>query len=381
MKKIFIFFLFTFLIVIINADNYNLGYEYYLNGLKYYRSGDYELAQTFLERALEVSPRLENEIPEIKMYLGLSAFQNRDYTTAEIYLRLFEGNAVVDQTLSVLEELKKNNEGEDYRLTNTISAITEDSSKTIEEKLSEFSHPPFFIIMLIIFSVSFVSALLTFIWIQKHGFSSKKKTQYNQIYFQSISDIKNEKDEEINYKTIDEFDETSIKSIWREAKALKNLLNISQEYTEAEENLNVATPKTKELDEIELLQKTLNEEINEILKSADLNQIEEILDELENNNDEITQNISNNSIHENSNEYQNEYVYLKDVIKPNDNTKLKYSSILEKEEKKINLNLDKSQNVRDLTVELSKKNVKPQKSDIERFFNSLFYETNEENIK
>ena len=57
------------------AQNYEIAYDYYFNGLN--------IIETEIMKWLNLvkkpwSSELESEIPEVKMYLGLSAFQNKD---------------------------------------------------------------------------------------------------------------------------------------------------------------------------------------------------------------------------------------------------------------------------------------------------------------
>lgn len=110
MKRLILSFMFILILTFAQAQNYEIAKEYYFNGLKYYRNGNYEMAEICFQRALELSPTLESEIPEIKMYLGLSAFQNKNYKIAGVYLENFRGNVYVDQILEILETIDMEND-------------------------------------------------------------------------------------------------------------------------------------------------------------------------------------------------------------------------------------------------------------------------------
>ncbi len=122
------------------AQNYEIAYDYYFNGLKYYRNGNYEMAQFSFQKALELSPELESEIPEVKMYLGLSAFQNKDYSTARIYLDNFRGNIYVDQILEIIETIDMEKDKSDVSIVKTpINHEQVDSIVDTSEESSSFS--------------------------------------------------------------------------------------------------------------------------------------------------------------------------------------------------------------------------------------------------
>lgn len=123
--------------MLIFSDNYGIAYEYYMNGLKYYRNAQYDLAQNFFEQTLQLSPRLESEMPEIKMYLGLSAFHNNDYTTAKIYLQPFKGIPLVDEALNVIESLPP--ESDDFYSTN----LKINNAQPFEEEQQNFHYLTF----------------------------------------------------------------------------------------------------------------------------------------------------------------------------------------------------------------------------------------------
>jgi len=357
--------------MLVFSDNYQVAYEYYINGLKYYRNAQYDLAQNFFEQALQLSPRLESEIPEIKMYLGLSAFYNKDYNTAKIYLPPFKDIPVVDEVLRVIESTPPESE-----ILNS-SNLKINNTQPFEEEQQNFNYLTFFTIMLIIFVISLAASFFTVFLIRRHASFEKKESELNDMA--TLTNIDKVETQGIKYKTIDQFDEPHIKKVWNLSSPLKKLIGItSNEGISPEENNISEGHKDGELNEVENIENKLEKDINDILKESNLEEIEEILNELESNGEKsITQEPV--TLEEESNEKnQEEYSHLENVIKPDVEIKNNYSSIMEKEEKELLFEDDLDVGLFDITKELEAKN--PSQKNLQKFFHKLFYDVNKDKI-
>lgn len=358
-------------VMLIFSDNYQVAYEYYMNGLKYYRNAQYDLAQDFFEEALQLSPRLESEIPDIKLYLGLSAFHNKDYATAKIYLQPFKDIPIVDEALRVIESLPSESDAFDA------SNLKINNTQSPEKEQQNFNFLTFFTIMLIIFVISLAASFFTVFLIRKHVSFEKKENELNDLKI--LTNIDQVETQEIQYKTIDQFDEPHIKKVWKVSSPLKKLIGItSNEDVSPNENNVSKGPKEGKLNEIENLENKLDKDINDILKESNLEEIEEILNELEGNGEKnsIQEPVT---LEEESNEKnQEEYSHLENVIKPDSEIKNNFSSIMEKEEKELSFEDDLDNDLFDIIKELDTK--KLSQNNLQKFFNKLFYDVNKEKI-
>jgi len=370
MKKTFTLLIILLQMILIFSDNYETAYEYYMNGLKYFRNTKYDLAQELFEKALQLSPRLESEIPEIKMYLGLSAFYNEDYAMAKIYLQPLKGIPIVDEALSVIESLPLESE-----VLNASNLKINNNQPVEEQQNSNFS--TFFIVMLIIFAISLAASFFTIFLVRKHVFFEKKANETNDL--KPRPSIDTTETQEIEYKTIDKFDEPYIKNIWKVSSPLKKLIGITSNEDISPEKINASKePPEEELDEIEDLESKLDNDINDILKESNLEEIEEILNELESGeeNDKVQE---PDSIEEESNEKsREEYSHLENVITPDVETKNNYTSIREKEEKELLFEDDLDNDLFDIIKELETK--KFSQNNLQKFFHKLFYDVNKDKI-
>jgi len=357
--------------MLIFADNYEIAYEYYINGLKYYRNAQYDLAQNFFEQALQLSPRLESEIPEIKMYLGLSAFHNNDYATAKIYLQPLKGIPIVDEALRVIESTPPESEVLD------VPDLQINNTQSLEEKQQNFNFLTFFTVMLIIFFISLAASFFTVFLIRRHVSFKKKENELNDM--ETLTNVDKAETQGLKYKTIDQFDEPHIKKVWNLSSPLKKLIGItSNEGISPEENNISKGHKEGELNEIENIENKLEKDINDILKESNLEEIEEILNELESNG-EKSRTQEPVTLEEESNEKnQEEYSHLENVIKPDVEIKNNYSSIMEKEEKELLFEDDLDVGLFDITKELEAKKIS--QNNLQKFFHKLFYDVNKDKM-
>ncbi|POZ89237.1 hypothetical protein AA80_00990 [Petrotoga sibirica DSM 13575] len=359
-------------IMLIFSDNYDIAYEYYMNGLKYYRNAQYDLAQNFFEQTLQLSPRLESEMPEIKMYLGLSAFHNNDYTTAKIYLQPFKGIPLVDEALNVIESLPP--ESDDFYSTN----LKINNAQPFEEEQQNFHYLTFFIVMLIIFVISLAASFFTIFLIRKHLSFEKKENVLNEM--ETLTNIDKVETQGIKYKTIDQFDEPHIKKVWKVSSPLKKLIGITSNEDILSEGNNISKDhKDGKLNEIEDLENKLDKDIDDILKESNLEEIEEILIELENNGEKSSIQDPGTLEEESKEKNREEYSHLENVIKPDTEIKNNYSLIMEKEEKELLFEDDLVDNdLFDIIKELDTK--KLSQNSLQEFFHKLFYDVNKDKI-
>ncbi|WP_155811033.1 tetratricopeptide repeat protein [Petrotoga mobilis] len=358
-------------IMLIFADNYEVAYEYYMNGLNYYRNAQYDLAQIFFEQALQLSPRLESEIPEIKMYLGLSAFHNKDYATAKIYLQPLKGIPIVDEALSVIESTSQQSE-----LLDT-SNLKINNTQPLEEEQQNFNLLTFFTIMLIIFAISLAASFFTVFLIRRHVTFEKRENELNNM--ETLTNINKVETQGIKYKTIDQFNEPYIKNVWQVSSPLKKLIGItSNEDPSLEEAIVSKDQKDGKLSEIEDLENKLDKDINDILKESSLEEIEEILNELEGNGDKSRVQEPATLEEESNGKNQEAYSHLENVIKPDSEIKNNFSSIMKKEEKELLFEDDLDVGLFDITKELETKKIS--QNNIQKFFHKLFYDVNKDKI-
>ncbi|PNR95169.1 tetratricopeptide repeat protein [Petrotoga olearia] len=361
-------------IMLIFSDNYGIAYEYYMNGLKYYRNAQYDLAQNFFEQTLQLSPRLESEIPEIKMYLGLSAFHNNDYTTAKIYLQPFKGIPLVDEALNVIESLPP--ESDDFYSLNSPN-LKINNAQPFEEEQQSFNYFTFFIVMLIIFVISLAASFFTIFLVRRHVSFEKKENVLNET--ETLTNISKVETQGIKYKTIDQFDEPHIKKVWKVSSPLKKLIGItSNEDILSEENNIAKAHKDGKLNEIEELENKLDKDIDDILKESNLEEIEEILNELEGNDEKSNIQEPGTFEEESKEKHREEYSHLENVIKPDTEIRNNYSLIMEKEEKELLFEDELNNDLFDITKELDTK--KLSQNSLQKFFHKLFYDVNKDKI-
>lgn len=217
MKRLILSFMFILILTFAQAQNYEIAKEYYFNGLKYYRNGNYEMAEICFQRALELSPTLESEIPEIKMYLGLSAFQNKNYKIAGVYLENFRGNVYVDQILEILETIDMENDRQIVK----VPASEQQESTVIEKREEDISFSLFLVVEIIIFSITCLTAVLTFLWLRRY--KKPLKIYKNQTPIDNLSSKMEEiQPTKVKIKTLNEFEEESVKQILKGSKIYLN---------------------------------------------------------------------------------------------------------------------------------------------------------------
>lgn len=402
-NKLLIFLLLFLSISIFSYASIDEAYNLYLSGLKAYRSGEYENAQNFLNSALEKSPEIEDEVPEIKLYLGLSAFQNQNYDISYQYLSLFPNNALAKESLRIIENnlLTEEIDLGDLVIKNATS------SATINEE-SSFNFGSFITITLIIFIISILSAIS--VWLLLKRFStfdfSSKATKSND-------GLEEEEDTEEVIETISLEEVINLKldnleSIWQKSKALKKLLG------EIDEDLSYEEGEEEE----ETKPKKLKKMIDDSMKDVDLDELENILDDFDNENEdkeneseeseeetynlkmkdaedesEITEEINNEEKSREDipeevslDEVKNNWEDSSDSIKPDQSLKNSYNNIMKDNEEEI---IREAENFNDLDsliedIEATNKDkgrkeyTEPQ---IESIFKTNFFEINDEKIK
>lgn len=305
---------------------FDQAYSYYLSGMKAYRIGDYKLSQDLLYKSIQVSPQLENYDANIKLYLGLSAFQNKDYAIALEYLPMFSENPLAAQAL---ESIKNNGISSEFHFKQATVPSTQEELDASEEK-SSFPLLTFFLITFIIFVISAASAFPIFIYFRKHGlsFSDKPKAEIQEI--PALEEVASVPIEEVVNLKLD-----NIENIWKKSNALRMLIgDIENEYESSSapeipeipelvstehENLKTSD-QTADIDNLQSI-------INDSLKTADLDSIEKLLNSMENQN-----------ISESSQEITTE-IPINDSI-PNSPSYEAYASADDKEENQTSVNSD-----------------------------------------
>lgn len=407
-NKFLIFLLIFISISIFSYASIDEAYNLYLSGLKAYRSGEYENAQNFLNSALEKSPQIEDEVPEIKLYLGLSAFQNQDYDTSYQYLSLFPDNALAKESLRNIEN---NSLTEDIDLGDLVINNATPSASNTEE--SSFNVGSFITITLIIFIISILSAIS--VWFLLKRFST---FDFSSNATKSKDNLEEEEDTEEVIETISLEEVINLKldnleSIWQKSKALKKLLGeIDEDVTFDDQEGN---------DEEESKPKKLKKMIDDSMKDVDLDELENILDDFDNENEdkeneteeneeseeetynlkmkdaedesEITEEINNEEKSREDipeevslDEVKNNWEDSSDSIKPDQSLKNSYNNIMKENEEEI---IREAENFNDLDsliedVEATNKDkgrkeyTQPQ---IESIFKTNFFEINDEKIK
>jgi tetratricopeptide (TPR) repeat protein len=358
-RKILIFFILILEISLIFADNYDLAYQYYLNGLKYYQNGQYQRAQEDLEKAIQLSPKLEGERPEIKMYLGLSAFQNKDYKTAEIYLNQFKGNPLVDQALEII-----NFSSTDQQYYGASVKIDEIQSQGENDESDNFNFSVFLLIMLIIFSISMLIIISVIFWMSKH-YNQKRDKEKNptvNIVTESIETL----NKESKYKLFDQFENKNIKLIWESSVALKKLIGLKV-IEENEKKQSEELSPIPEIEEIEELENKIENEITNELSDLNIEDIEKMLEKLDDEKEEVIFSEIK------SEEHKKEYLEMQDILHPDSEMKDKYSTILKKEEKQVSK--EDAIDFIDAMNELESKDIN--QSNLQKFFHKLFHYANQ----
>lgn len=383
--------------------SYSEAYNLYLSGLKAYRSGEYESAQNFLSSALEKSPKIEDEVPEIKLYLGLSAFQNKDYDISYQYLSLFPYNALAKESIRNIEN---NTLTEELNLNNLILSSPTNAATKNEE--SSFNFGSFITITIIIFIISILSAVAVWFLLKRFStfdFSSTKKNVDNEI---EEAESTEEIIEPISLEEVINLKLDNLETIWQKSKALKKLLG------EIDEDLSYNSDGSSEE---ESKTNKLKKMIDDSIKDVNLDEIENILDDFDNESPEENENVDASDQNEEDvdninidekqkdnkdapekeiSEYIPEEVTLDEVkenwedssdsIKPDQNLKNKYNKIINEEENEI---LREAENFNDLIsliedIEATNKDKGRKEytqAQIESIFKTNFFEINNEKIK
>ncbi|MGM0639846.1 MAG: hypothetical protein ACQESN_00275 [Thermotogota bacterium] len=404
-KLLIIISIFLLFFNMIYASNYDEAYNLYLSGLKAYRSGEYENAQNFLESALEKSPRIEDEIPEIKLYLGLSAFQNRDYELSLQFLNLFPNNALANESVRNIQEKLLTQDVDVGDL--VIKNPTNGSTTTEKNNINTGS---FLTITFIIFIISILSAFAVWFLLKKYstvdfGKQTKKITTGETEDFEEPEEVIQPiiLEEVINLKL------DNLETIWQKSKALKRLLgeideDFSHEESDDMEEEDVKTNKLKkmiddsmkdvDLDELENIlddydseedeteeTKDSTEEVEKIKNDDDSNTSEE---DLEINEDEIekdTQNLDQVSLED----VKNDWEESADTIKPDQNAKNTYNKIMNEKEAEIIREAESFNDLNSLIEDIEASNKDKGRKEytqaqLDSIFKTNFFEINDEKI-
>lgn len=407
---------------------FDQAYSYYLSGMKAYRIGDYKLSQNLLYKSIQVSPQLENYDANIKLYLGLSAFQNKDYAIALEYLPMFSENPLAVQAL---ESIKNNGISSEFHFKQATVPSTPEELTASEEK-SSFPLLTFFLITFVIFIISAASAFPIFIYFRKHGisFSDKPKAEIQEI--PAIEEVASVPIEEVVNLKLD-----NIENIWKKSNALRMLIgDIENEYESSSvpqipeipelvstehENLKTSD-QTADIDNLQSI-------INDSLKTADLDSIEKLLNSMENQNvsessQEITTeipinvNLSNSPSDESygsaddSQETQNSYTSVNpelneqeekqeyseseniqpvnpnkdvDILDAGSSLKTRFKEIMKGQEKMIFVEAQNTNDISEIIERIESENSKNgskiySKIQLEKVLTNLFYQVNESEL-
>lgn len=398
-NKLLIFLLLFLSISIFSYASIDEAYNLYLSGLKAYRSGDYENAQNFLNSALEKSPKIENEVPEIKLYLGLSAFQNQDYKISYQYLSLFPDNALAQESLKSIEN---NLLTEDIDLGDLVIKTSTTSATSNEE--SNLNFGSFITITLIIFTISILSAIS--VWFLLKRFSSfdfSRKTSKSNESLEEEEDTE-EDIEPISLEEVINLKLDNLESIWQKSIALKKLLG------EIDEELTYDVEKEGKSDPTKL-----KKMIDDSMKDVNIDELENILDDFDNENEtdeveseeksydlkmkdeentsKVTKKINNEeksdeeSIEEvDLDEVKNNWQEFSDSIKPDQVLKNSYNNIMKENEEEIIREAENFNDLDSLIEEIEANNKDKGRKEytenqIESIFKTNFFEINDEKIK
>lgn len=375
MKRLILSFMFILILTFAQAQNYEIAKEYYFNGLKYYRNGNYEMAEICFQRALELSPTLESEIPEIKMYLGLSAFQNKNYKIAGVYLENFRGNVYVDQILEILETIDMENDRQIVK----VPASEQQESTVIEKREEDISFSLFLVVEIIIFSITCLTAVLTFLWLRRY--KKPLKIYKNQTPIDNLSSKMEEiQPTKVKIKTLNEFEEESVKQILKGSKNLLKLLNIDLD-PESGSAQSSREKEREELSEIDRLQKEIEDTLQELLHTANVSDIEMLLFELKEEEVlDVEKSLTSREKKE-TQKVEKEYQEVKGFIQPDEETRSKFNLIMNTKQKELFLKKYDRHDIVTFKENIRKEQQKANKNDLEEFFNLLFNETNYEKLK
>jgi hypothetical protein len=177
MKKIVILVLLLLLlpILIFSGSEKDAAMSLYFSGKDAYNSGKYYDAQRHFQNALIKNPDIEAKAPNIKYMLGVSAFNNNDYKTANTYLTLFSDNPIAKDLLSKIEQYEDTLPDEflyhttmhEENTTNASMTAIVNASNTSDEKESNGISP---VILLVAITVLMISTAV-FLEIKINTFS------------------------------------------------------------------------------------------------------------------------------------------------------------------------------------------------------------------
>ncbi|BBE31944.1 hypothetical protein OSSY52_20850 [Tepiditoga spiralis] len=395
-----------FLIIIlfvISFGNYQTAYNYYLSGIKAYRAGSYKMSETLLEKALSISSKIEQDIPEIKLYIGIDAFHNEEYEKAKIYLSQFPDNALA---LEILKNIKENNLTEKLNFDSFKLDKSQPTPQSTDTKKEKFNFVSFIMITLIVFLLSALSGFLVFFVIKKFGFmnSTVEVLSNNENEDNNFQNIKNISIEEVINLKLD-----NVENIWNKSKALKKLLNEvegnPQQNLENDEDIENMDKNISQNLEETTNTKELSSKIDESLKDANIDELENLLDELEGNieNKEEVPEIDNSTdllsenVEEDDDEEREKFLKEKQeveeklktvetAIEPDKTMKKNYESFLKEETSEFEKEAYLANGFNSIVEDIEKDNTNNgskvySKIQLEKMFKTLFFElNNEENI-
>lgn len=107
-RGLFLFILILCLgVVLLGNSKSEAAYKTYQEALNAYNAGEFERAIKLFEYVLQTYPKIESEVPEIKLYLGVSAFYVGEYGKAKAYLQLFPESPLAQELLKKINEIEK----------------------------------------------------------------------------------------------------------------------------------------------------------------------------------------------------------------------------------------------------------------------------------
>ena len=287
--KKFILILFSLMIIITSAKTFLEKAEiYYFNGKSAFQTRDYKSAEKYFEEALKLSSQIETKYPDIRYMLGWSKFHLRKYTEAEKYLKDFTDDPKVRIALESIESgnIQKDLHFESLKIKSTI-----ESTKATTNNL-KISTLYYIIVAFVIFLITAIlAALFYFLVLKKYSFAktpTEKISEKEELFEEEDEEEVSVPIEDILEVKIDELEE-----LWGEYENIKNKMDIEEEEAsipkELENNQTMETT-VEELD----VDNLLNEPINENEKTEKINMdIDDILDETKENENNDTEKVDN----------------------------------------------------------------------------------------
>lgn len=412
-RKLILILFYIGLFVLVLFSNYNVAFNLYSSGMEEYRRGNYDLAIEYLEKSIESSHLIEANFPNVKLYIGLSAFYLDDFSKSKYYLNLFPDNKLAQNVLQIIEN---------YDFEDTFSPGVIIREEILEQEIIDEGNNilAFSIITVVIFVIALLTAFVTIFILRflgiGFGVSSVKVKEKNEVLKipeekeENISEVPN-----INLEEVENLKLENLENVMSQSKALKKLLGeIEGEETNDFSDIEEISDENEEnIQNDEKKEKTdeLLDMIDESMKDASLDDLESILNEMEegkkskseskqdvkeekiNNEDEIlskNEEINEDNvnadqeieINENLEKTEKDIKEIEGSIKADNNLKNRFNKIMNEEEIFINQEAEHANDLLSLVDEIEreiadKKTKEYSKKQLNNFFNTLFFDINE----